>query len=1145
MRQHSVRVRTTGTRASLIALVAVLATVLASAGIVDTAYAATAAPSVTSGPTTGTTSTTATFTYADTAASATFTCALDTTTYTACATTGVTYTGLAAGNHSFKVKATVGTSTSAATAYAWTIAPPPPPAPTITSQPANPTSVTTAAFKYSDTQSGVTYACSLDGAAYATCANSGVSYTGLALATHTFGVEAKTATSAYSVPTTTSWVVGPGPAAKLVISTQPSATATDGVTLSAQPVVTVQDANGNTVNGTGPTVTLAIASGTGTVACTTNPVTATSGIAIFAGCSITGTVGSFILLATSTGLTSATTSGVTLSSGAATKLVVTTQPAGAANGVALTTQPVIAVQDVGGNTVAASANVTLAIASGTGTLACTANPVTATSGIAAFANCSITGTAGAFTLTASAAGLISATTSSITLAAGPVAGLVFTSQPTAATNGIAMTPQPVVNIVDANGNRVATSTASVTLAIATGSGTLSCTANPVAAVSGTARFSGCKITGLAGSYTLAVSSPGIAGATNAPASFVLSAGAGTKLAFTTQPAGAASAAPFTTQPVVTVQDASGNTATTSVASITLTASAGTLTCATNPLAAVNGIAAFSGCTVTGIIGSYTLTAKATGLATATSTSFVLSAGAATKLVITAQPSGATIGAAFTNQPSVTVQDSAGNTATNSATSVTLAAASGTGTLACTTNPAAAALGIATFTGCIITGITGSYTLSASSGSLTGATTTAFVVSPGAPSKIVVTTQPAGAFSGIALTTQPKFTVQDASGNTATTATGPITLAVASGTGTLSLCTANPVTPVSGVATFAGCAVSGPAGDVTLSAAASGLTTATSASFTLAVPPTPTITSTPTDPTTATTAAFKYSSTLSGTASFCSLDGAAFVACGAKAQSYTALALGAHTFAVKSSYKTSTFGLAATYSWTIYTLATAIATSAGTPQYVVIGSSFATALAAKVTGTGGTGVGSVKVTFTAPSSGPSGTFATCAGGNPTPNTCIVTSTAGGNATASALTANSIPGSFSVTATVDGVATPATDALIGSANFTMSGGTNGLLVPGTSQGIDVSITNPNPSPITVSSVAVTVATDAGSCPVATNFAIVHGLMANATVPANSTKSLSDLGLAKAKWPTVSMLETNANQDGCKGAKLTFAFTGVAAG
>ena len=991
----------------------------------------------------------------------------------------------------------------------------------------------------------MTYACSLDGAAYATCAATGVSYTGLALGTHTFGVEAKTATSAYSTPTTTSWTITPGPAAQLIISTQPSSTATDGVALATQPVVAVQDANGNTITGSGPAVTLAISSGTGTLACTTNPVTAASGIATFAGCSITGTVGAFTLVATSTGLTSATTSGITLASGAATKLVVTTQPAGAVNGVALTTQPTVSVQDVGGNTVASSAHVTLAIASGTGTLACTTNPVTAASGIATFANCSITGTAGTFTLIASAAGLTSATTSSITLAAGPVAGLIFTSQPTAATNGIAFSPQPVVDVVDANGNRVTTSTAAITLAIASGSGTLTCTTNPVAAVSGTARFSGCKITGLAGSYTLAVSSPGIAGATNAPASLVLSAGAGTKLAFATQPAGAASAAPFTTQPVVTVQDASGNTATTSVASITLTASAGTLTCATNPRAAVNGIVAFSGCTVTGIIGSYSLTANATGLTPATSTSFVLSAGVATKLVVTAQPSGAINGTALTSQPSVTVQDSAGNTATTSAASVTLAVASGTGTLACTTNPASAALGIATFTDCTITGTTGSYTLSASSGSLTGATTTAFVVSPGAPSKIAVTTQPAGAFTGIALTTQPKFTVQDVSGNTVTTATGPITLAVASGTGTLSLCTANPVTPVSGVATFAACAVTGPAGDITLSAVASGLTTATSASFTVAVPPTLTITSSPTDPTTSTTASFKYSSTMSGVANFCSIDGADFIACGAKAQSYTALALGAHTFAVKSSYKTSGFGLAATYSWTIYTLATAIATSAGTPQYVVIGSTFAKALAAKVTGTSGAGVGSVKVTFTAPSSGPSGTFATCAGGNPTPNTCIVTSTAGGNATASALTANSIPGSFSVKATVDGVATPATFALIGSANFTMSGATNGLLEPGTSQGIDVSITNPNPSPITVSSVTVTMTTDAGSCPVATNFAIVHGLITNATIPANSTKSLSELGMAKANWPTVSMLETNANQDGCKGAKLTFAFTGVAAG
>ena len=191
------------------------------------------------------------------------------------------------------------------------------------------------------------------------------------------------------------------------------------------------------------------------------------------------------------------------------------------------------------------------------------------------------------------------------------------------------------------------------------------------------------------------------------------------------------------------------------------------------------------------------------------------------------------------------------------------------------------------------------------------------------------------------------------------------------------------------------------------------------------------------------------------------------------------------------------------------------------------------------------MGSSKVTFTAPSTGPSGTFATCSGGNPTPYTCVVLSAVSGIATASALTANSTPGSFTVTAAAEGVAIPATYALIGSANFTMSGGTTGLLVPGAARGIDVSITNPNPSPITVSSVSVMVSSDSAGCPAATNFAVVHGLNSSVTVPGNSTKSLSELSVAPANWPTVSMLNTNINQDACKGAKLTFAFAGTAAG
>ena len=51
-------------------------------------------------------------------------------------------------------------------------------------------------------------------------------------------------------------------------------------------------------------VTLSIASGTGTLNCTTNPAHRARGVATFAGCEITGTAGTASRLsATSTGLT--------------------------------------------------------------------------------------------------------------------------------------------------------------------------------------------------------------------------------------------------------------------------------------------------------------------------------------------------------------------------------------------------------------------------------------------------------------------------------------------------------------------------------------------------------------------------------------------------------------------------------------------------------------------------------------------------------------------------------------------------------------------------------------------------------------------------------------------------------------------------
>ena len=147
-------------------------------------------------------------------------------------------------------------------------------------------------------------------------------------------------------------------------------------------------------------VTLALGTNPGgTLACTTNPLAATGGVASFAGCKITGKLGSYTLTASATGLTGVTSNAFSITIGAATQLAFTTQPGGGVDGTAWTTQPAVTVQDAGGNTVTAStASMSLAIITQPGsgaTLACTTNPLGATGGVASFAGCKITGKSGA------------------------------------------------------------------------------------------------------------------------------------------------------------------------------------------------------------------------------------------------------------------------------------------------------------------------------------------------------------------------------------------------------------------------------------------------------------------------------------------------------------------------------------------------------------------------------------------------------------------------------------------------------------------------------------------------------------------------------------------------------------------------------
>lgn len=322
-------------------------------------------------------------------------------------------------------------------------------------------------------------------------------------------------------------------ATKLAFTTQPPTTVTAATTFSVG--VTVEDASGAAVQVAGQSVTVAIGTNPsgGTLGGTLTVATNASGVATFSNLTINKIGTGYKLGATSSGLASATSTAFNVTAGTAAALALTTQPsATATGGTAFGTQPVVTVQDAGGNTVASSASVTLAIKppnNSGGTLTCTTNPVIASAGVATFAGCKID-KIGTYTLTASASGLTGAQSSSITVSVGAAAKLVFTTSPSNSTGGTAFPTQPVVALADAGGNLLSTGTNAITLSVAGSPAgvNLTCDANPKNAVSGSVTLTGCKINKV-GTYALTASATGLTAATSS--SFTISTGAAVGLCF--------------------------------------------------------------------------------------------------------------------------------------------------------------------------------------------------------------------------------------------------------------------------------------------------------------------------------------------------------------------------------------------------------------------------------------------------------------------------------------------------------------------------------------------------------------------------------------------------------------------------------------
>lgn len=121
------------------------------------------------------------------------------------------------------------------------------------------------------------------------------------------------------------------------------------------------------------------------------------------------------------------------------------------------------------------------------------------------------------------------------------------------------------------------------------------------------------------------------------------------------------------------------------------------------------------------------------------------------------------------------------------------------------------------------------------------------------------------------------------------------------------------------------------------------------------------------------------------------------------------------------------------------------------------------------------------------------------------------------------------------------------------FVLSGNVPGTLSPGTSAGLDLQINNPNNKALALTNMSVAVAgvtrsADAAArnlpCTTADFNVTQYSGPYPLTVPAGSS-SLSGLRVTQTAWPKVGMLDTSANQDGCKGATLQLAYSGSGQG
>jgi hypothetical protein len=440
------------------------------------------------------------------------------------------------------------------------------------------------------------------------------------------------------------------------------------------------------------------------------------------------------------------------------------------------------------------------------------------------------------TATASAAGLAGSPVSfTASATAGPATELVLVSGDNQVdTVGHTLADSLVVGAADQYANPVVG--ALVTWAVTDGGGVLS-TSSAVTHALGRSAVAWT----LGDSVGMQHAAASLAGS-GTPVTFTATAGTGaaTTLRFTVQPSTVTAGSAIAPPVQVTAHDAFGNTATDFTGTVTVALGAnpgGATLSGTATATAAAGVATFSNLILDKSASGYTLTASAAGLTDASSAAFDVSPDGEDHLEFIIQPTSATAGASITPAIQVAVLDVFGNTVTTFTGDVTLSIGANPGgaVLSGTTTTAAVA-GVATFADVSLDRSGTGYTLTATALGLSSVTSISFDVAAGAATQLAFTVQPTNTDTGAAITPAVQVMARDALGNTATSFTGSVTIAIGSNPsgGTLSGTTS--VAAAAGVASFDDLHIDKAGTAYTLQASAGGLTPATSGTFDVTVPP---------------------------------------------------------------------------------------------------------------------------------------------------------------------------------------------------------------------------------------------------------------------------------------------------------------------